>query len=242
MHFRALLHEQAVMTGRIAVASRTTVRHNIKIMVIHWDILDSSRKKLLPQLAFAKSHQFYLAGGTALALQLGHRTSIDFDFYSKEKFDEMAFERDAVENLKGLKVTQRSWQTLIGQVGRIDVSYFYYPYPLLDPLIETESINLSSVSDIAAMKLIAISQRGIRRDFLDLYVISMQSGLEMVFEWGKRKFSQFDPYVCLQALTYFEDAEHDTSGRGMSLTDPVPWSEVKKYFRQEASRLAKIWL
>src|SRR3989338_964203 len=209
---------------------------------MHWEILDKPRKKVLPHLGFTKSFGFYLAGGTALALHLGHRTSVDFDFYTPEKFDEMLFEQEAVRNLKGLKVTHRSWGTLVGQVGVIDVSFFYYSHPLLEPLVETEAIRVMSVPDIAAMKIIALSQRGLRRDFLDLYVIAQHYGVDSIFEWAKKKFSQFDPYVCLKALIYFEDAEKDESGRGMELKEAVPWTKIKKFFEQEATRLTRKWL
>ena len=209
---------------------------------MHWEILDKPRKKILPHLAFAKSHGFHLAGGTALALQLGHRTSVDFDFYAKDSFDAMQFEKDAVTHLKRLKITQRSPGTLIGQVGVIDLSFFHYPYPILEPLLETEFLNLVSVPDIAAMKLVAISQRGVRRDFLYLYVIAKKHGLDSVFAWSKKKFSQFDLHVGLKSLTYFEDAETDESGRGMELKQPVPWKKIKTFFEGEALRLAHKWL
>lgn len=209
---------------------------------MHWEILDPLRKKLLPKLAITKAHGFYLAGGTALALQLGHRTSVDFDFYAPEKFDEMRFETDLVQQLNGFKVTQRSPGTLIGQVQRVDLSFFYYPYPLLEPLIPAETLHLISIADIAAMKLIAISQRGVRRDFLDLYVIAKDRGFGTVFDWTQKKFSQFDPYVCLKALTYFEDADRDESGRGMQLKERVSWATVKTFFEQQAKILARKWL
>lgn len=198
---------------------------------MHWDILDTPRKKILPLLGFARSYDFYLAGGTALALQLGHRHSIDFDFYTKRAFDDMGFERDVVANLNGFIVTQRSFGTLVGQVGVIDISFFYYPYPLIESVVKTEHIDISSTPDIAAMKLIAVSQRGIRRDFLDLYILAQNYGLAQIFEWGKKKYSQFDVHVCLKALTYFNDAEADESGRGMELL-----------FEEQAVQLAKKWL
>lgn len=208
------------------------------LLSMHWEILDPTRKKLLPKLAFIKSHGFYLAGGTALALQLGHRTSVDFDFYSHEKFDAMRLEKDLVQNMS-LKITQRSEGTLIGQLSRIDLSFFHYPYLLLAPLVETDFLNLSAIPDIAAMKLIAVSQRGVRRDFLDLYMIAKEHGLEKIFQWAKKKFSQFDPYVCVKALTYFEEADQDESGRGMELKEPVPWTKIKDFFEQQAKSFAK---
>lgn len=210
--------------------------------LVYWEILDPERQKLLPHLTFSKTYGFYLAGGTALALQLGHRTSIDFDFYSLEKFSEVQFEQDVVHHLQNVKVTQRGQGTLIAQAGIVDVSFFYYPYPLLKPLLQTEHLDVVSIPDIAAMKLIAISQRGLRRDFLDLYVISKDAGFHQIFQWASNKFPQFDPYVCLKGLTYFKEAEEDESGRGMMLKKEPSWSEIKNFFEKEAKRLAKVWL
>lgn len=157
---------------------------------MYWEILDPSRKKILPRLAFLKSSGFYLAGGTALALHLGHLKSIDFDFYTRENFNEMQIEQNLVRKLVPIKITQRSAGTLIGQTGPIDLSFFHYPYSLLEQPVETESLNIGSVPDIAAMKVIAISQRGLRRDFLDLYVIANQYGLEKIMEWAQKKYPQ----------------------------------------------------
>lgn len=209
---------------------------------MHWEILDRSRKKILPQLAFAKSYGFYLAGGTALALQLGHRTSVDFDFYTPKEFEEGVFREEVLRNIQGFDIERKGWQTLIGRAGQIEVSFFLYDYPLLEPLIKTECLDLLSVPDIAAMKLIALTDRGVRRDFLDIYVVAKQYGLDQIFKWIRKKYPHYDPHFCIKALTYFEDAEKDKSGRGMVLKKPVPWLEVKNFFRQETRRLIKIWL
>ena len=209
---------------------------------MHWESLDTQRQQLLPHLSFLKSFGFYLAGGTALALQIGHRTSIDFDFYTETPFNEQSFENAAVKNLPLLKVTQRAYGTLIGQIGRVDLSFFHYPYPHVQPLISSEYFEMSSIADIAAMKLIAISQRGLRRDFIDMYVIAKQYSLQQVFLWTRKKFSQFDPHVCLKALTYFDDAEKDESGRGTELKEKISWTTIKSFFEKESVRLAKQWL
>src|SRR3990167_3190418 len=120
---------------------------------MHWEILDSARKEILSSFTFLESYGFYLAGGTALALHLAHRRSIDFDFYTNKTFHELALEQDIVTHLKGFKVTHRSTGTLIGQAGVVDVSFFLYPYPLLEPLSATPYFDIVSIPDIAAMKL-----------------------------------------------------------------------------------------
>src|SRR3989338_5555948 len=206
---------------------------------MHWDILDLPRKQLLPQFLFLRDYGFYLAGGTALALWFGHRKSIDFDFYCENPFIEMEFEQRLVQALPDFKVTQRAHGTIIGQCKKVDLSFFHYPYPLLEPIHKTETLDICSIPDIAAMKLIAISQRGIRRDFLDLYVICQKNELSEIFDWAQKKYTQFDPHIYLKALTYFVDADNDESGRGMELSKPVPWKDVKTFFQKEAVRLAK---
>jgi predicted nucleotidyltransferase component of viral defense system len=209
---------------------------------MYWNILGKQRKQILPHLAFVRKYGFYLAGGTALALQLGHRHSIDFDFYTSDAFDEMAFERDAVANLDKFKVTQRNSGKLIGQIGAVDVNFYYYPYSMIESVIVTEHIDVCSIPDIAAMKLIAVSQRGIRRDFLDLYVISRNYELAQMIEWAQNKYSQFDIHECLKSLTYFKDAEKDESGRGMEINEPIIWSKIKYFFASQAVELANKWL
>lgn len=209
---------------------------------MHWDILDAPRKKLLPHLAFAKTYGFYLAGGTGLALQLGHRTSIDFDFFSGKKFEEGEFEKALYDNIKNFKVERKGWQTFIGQASKIDISFFYYDHPLLEPLIKTEYLNILPVPDIAAMKLIALTDRGVRRDFLDLYVVAKEHGLDKIFRWTSKKFPHYDLHFCIKALTYFEDAEKDASGRGIKLKEDASWAEIKNFLMRETKRLVKIWL
>lgn len=209
---------------------------------MHWEILDPRRKKLVTALSYVKEFGFYLAGGTALALHLGHRQSVDFDFYTGTDFDAVRFEAETVHHLKGFKVTQRSKGTLLGRAGPVEITFFYYPYPLIDSLTEENGLQVVSVADIAAMKLIALSQRGRRRDFLDLFVIAKKVGFKQVFLWAGKKFPQVDPYVSLKSLTYFKDADEDDSGRGMTLKEDVPWTRIKAYFEKEAAALSRKWL
>lgn len=109
---------------------------------MHWEILDARRKKLIPALQFVKEFGFYLAGGTALALHLGHRRSVDFDFYSATDFDEVRFEAETVQHLKEFKVTQRAKGTLLGRVGSVEITFFHYPYPLIDSSAEAQGPDL----------------------------------------------------------------------------------------------------
>src|SRR3989338_7003625 len=153
---------------------------------MHWEIFDPVRQKLLPKLVFTKKSGIYLAGGTAMALQLGHRQSVDFDFYSPENFEPLAFETQVVQHIENFIVTQRSAGTLLGRTGAVEVTFFYYPYPMIEEPVETDYLRLASVADIAAMKVVALTQRGLRRDFLDLYVIARDAGLQQILEWARK--------------------------------------------------------
>lgn len=132
-------------------------------------IISSKQAKLLKKLSFLKKHGFYLAGGTALALQIGHRTSLDFDFYTKKNFDVQQLHRLLERKFQEVIVLQKEKNTLNVKVDGIAVSFFKYPYPLIFPLVKEQDFPaLASKEDIAAMKVIAISDRGTKRDFIDI--------------------------------------------------------------------------
>lgn len=176
--------------------------------MVYFDILDKKRLLLLPRLAFLKEYNFYLAGGTGLALQLGHRISIDFDFYRQEPFEpEKIFqefqEKFAQDNLRQIQIDQGA---LTIRVNNIGVSLFRYRYPLVRPLIKTEHINLASLEDIGAMKIIAVMQRGTKRDFVDIYFLLENFSLKQVLDFAEKKYKGFNKYLSLQGLLYFKDA------------------------------------
>ncbi|MFH1761893.1 MAG: nucleotidyl transferase AbiEii/AbiGii toxin family protein [bacterium] len=112
----------------------------------------------------------YLAGGTAAALQLGHPVSIDFDFFTDKKFDPKEISRELKE-LGSFSVEQDEKGTLTGKFNEINFSIFLYKYPVIFPLKKYLLISISDIRDIAAMKLDAVSNRGAKRDFIDLYFI-----------------------------------------------------------------------
>lgn len=203
---------------------------------LHWEILDKKRLNLLPKLKFLKDAGFYLAGGTALALQIKHRTSVDFDFYHKNTFDSEKILGEFQKNCKKVVLIQKAENTLILKAEGIDISFFTYSYKLVKPLLETENLNLASLEDIAAMKLIAIIQRGVRRDFVDLYFLINQLSLKKIFQLTEEKYPPFNKYLGIQALTYFGDAETIPLKRKIILFQAVPWDETKKFIITEVKK------
>lgn len=208
----------------------------------HWDILDEHRKNLLPKLAFLKEEGFYLAGGTGLALQIGHRRSLDFDFYKKDAFSpndlqNMIVSKFGADKVKTANMTKNFAGLLI---NNIEVSFFLYPYNLVKNLIGADFGYVASITDIGAMKLIAIVQRGTKRDFVDIYFLITQLGLKTLLKAVQVKYPGYNIYVGLQALLYFTDAEK--SDEYKNRLDPIAkfdWSKIKKFIAKEVFKVQK---
>ena len=183
----------------------------------------------------------YLAGGTALALQFGHRYSFDFDFFTKEKFDEETAIQRLAELLPNFKLERKSWQTILGFVGDTRFSLFFYKYPLLFKTHKFLDIEIADIKDIASMKISAIADRGVKRDFIDLYFIFQIKKIMTIDEalgLYDKKFkalSQNKVYI-LKSLGYFEDAEKDELPQ---MREEVDWEKVKEFFKEEQRRLTK---
>ena len=183
----------------------------------------------------------YLAGGTALALQLGHRMSIDLDFFSKTEFNEQGFVDRMATFSVGFKLEKIDWRTVLGYVGKTKFSLFFYDYPLLAKPKNYLNINIADIKDIAPMKLLAVSDRGIKRDFIDLYFIVAVDKiitLEEIFKLYDLKFKKLQQNKAhiLKSLTYFEAADETPMPKMLRAVD---WKEVKKYFLNQRLGLAK---
>jgi hypothetical protein len=204
-------------------------------------VLSRKQINLLKKLKFLKKYGFYLAGGTALALQIGHRTSIDFDFYTQKKFDPDKLYANLKNKFKKISLLQKAEGTLFVKVEKTVISFFEYPYPLIFPPIEfNEFPPIASKEDIAAMKIIAISTRGTKRDFIDIYFLLKEFSLKEIFQFVKKKYPGFNPYVGLIGLTYFADAEKEEK-RKYFLIQEVSWKKIKEFLIEEAKEYKKTW-
>lgn len=179
---------------------------------MYLEVLNQERRELLLLLR-AFRDDFYLAGGTALALQLGHRKSQDYDLFRAEKFDErqlLARVRDAFQG-HDLRIVQQAWQTLDVLVDQVKVSFFYDPYPPLGKLLELEdgNLRLASVVDIGCMKLSAITSRASYKDFVDLYFILQTVSLPELLRRCREKIPALDTNLVLKSLVYFGDVQEE---------------------------------
>lgn len=177
----------------------------------------------------------YLAGGTGLALHLGHRRSQDLDFFSSEKVEPETLIQK-LQMLPGFALVAKSTETLHATFHGIKISFLGYSYPLLFPLESFLRVPIADPRDIACMKLSAIAGRGTRRDFVDLYVVASQYGLRQVLGWFKQKYAQanYSLLHILKSLTYFEDAEKDPMP---DMIESIDWEAVKQFFSREVPHL-----
>jgi len=179
--------------------------------MMFYNILDKKRLDILPLFKNFK-RDFYLAGGTALALQIGHRDSIDFDFFGPENIDTKQLFAEISEIFKNRKIlkTQEEKNTLTVFIDNdIKLSFFGYKYKLLNNTIEDDNLRLASIEDIACMKLSAITSRASNKDYIDLYYILQDKKLKDLLEKASEKFPDLDASLILKSVVYFADIENE---------------------------------
>lgn len=203
-------------------------------------VLNYNQKKILKNVQFLKKYDVYLAGGTALALELGHRTSHDLDFYTKKHFDAEKVYNNFKKVFGKEKVSKADFvkDTLHLKIGITDISLFRYVYPLIRPLIPYGTAQLASPEDIAAMKVEALRSRGLKRDFVDIYFLIEKYGLEKILRFTKKKYPKvYNEYSCITSLTYFEDAEKKQQGRSrIYIYSSFDWRDIKKLLVKEVKK------
>jgi len=180
----------------------------------------------------------YLAGGSALALHIGHRISVDLDFFTQEEIDENKVSLE-LSSIGQFKEEGKSWRTVWGSVVDTKFSIFYYPYPLLEKTSAFEGIQMVGKKDIAAMKIHALEDRGTKRDFIDAFFLAKVFTLEKMLTFYDQKYGSLHDhvYTILRSLDYFADADSDE--RPLKMLMDVSWDDVKQFFKQESIRLAK---
>jgi len=193
-----------------------------------YEILDKARRNVLPQLASFKK-DFYLAGGTGLALQYGHRDSVDFDFFCPKSFDTVKLYQklQTIFSQHQLKKIQEELNTLTILIdNKIKISFFSYPYKLVAKTVDDQYLRVASVLDIACMKLSAIVSRATNKDYIDLYFILHQYKLDQLLKMAGKKLPDLDRQLILKSLVYFSDITKEPI---KYKTSKVAWIDVEKY-------------
>lgn len=202
----------------------------------HRKVIPASTEECLRALKGAGALDgFYLAGGTGLALQFGHRLSLDLDFFCSDPFDEAALVQ-RIEALSGFALVSRAPQTLHATVESTKVSFLGYKYPVLYPASSFLDVPVADPHDIACMKVSVLSARGAKRDFIDLYYCAQRYGLAEILALFERKYEQAhcSKVHVLKSLTYFADAVKEPMPH---MLVPLAWNEVELFFRREVPRL-----
>ena len=231
---------------------------NRRVSTPHWEALTPATMaafNLLPELGFIGN--YYLAGGTGLAIHFGHRISVDLDLFSDRSDSVNPVERSAIRSVFNGPNTSIVYDvdtTFVTNWQGTSVSFFRHDmYPLVTPTLLINHVPIASILEIGAMKLSAIIGRGTRKDLVDLYFILQENELEKVFEVAAIKYAKISTFAvsAIRALAYFHDADVLPMPR---MLDTVPadlrgkrsWNEMKKFLNAksiEAGRkqLGDLW-
>lgn len=191
------------------------------------DVLPENTKIVLDKLKGTEIvNRFYLTGGTALALQIGHRESEDLDFFCETDFEPTHVQKE-LEKLGKLESSAIEPGTLNLFLDNVKIQFLHYPYRLLERKVDFDGISLSSLIDIACTKLITVSSRGSKKDFIDIYYLLQKYDLNTLFAKLKEKYPETDynQLHLLKSLVYFVDADGQPSPRMHKEAD---WGKIKE--------------
>ena len=210
---------------------------------IHWETISPTMREIMK--VFGKNQiadHFYLAGGSALALQIGHRRSIDLDFFSPDLDIPSVAEplRASLEKYSPM-LADSSWGNLVFVADQVRIGFYGYGHPLIELCVQAEGVSLASLTDIGLMKLDALLARASRKDFHDLYAICQRLSLRSLLDTAQQKFSHMRDFEAqaVRHLVYFERAEQEAP---VPLIEEVSWSRVKEFFQNRAKELGTSWL
>ena len=203
---------------------------------MHEKVLPGNSKNLLAAIEASTSNAvrgWILAGGTGLALRCGHRVSADFDFFRTEGMDGAGL-HEALSLIDTYETLQDNARTLTVLIKGVKLSFFQVKDPFVFEREPYSFFALADVREIALMKLVAIANRGSRKDFVDLYTI-LRDGpiLQDYFSLLPEKYGpeRINTYHILKSLTYFDDAEGEPMP---DMLEPFNWKECKAFFIREA--------
>lgn len=176
-----------------------------------------------------------LVGGTALALQYGHRMSVDLDFFGKIETDNIDI-KEQLQDVGKLSVIKESRNINVFVIDGVKVDFINYPYQWIDEAVVDETVLLASPRDIAAMKVNAIEGRGSKKDFIDLYFLLQHYSIQDILGFYAKKYPEYSIFRALMSLTYFEDAESQFMSK---MFTNVSWEEIKNTLRKAVAEVSK---
>ncbi len=201
--------------------------------MLYYETLGPDTLRLLENLqSLPFLEQARLVGGTALALQIGHRKSVDLDFFGSisASAEEMKEALSANHTISSIKEAQNINMFLVDSVK---VDFVNYRYNWIDDVVIEGYLRLASIMDIAAMKIYAIIGRGTKKDFIDLFFLLQRFSLEDILDFYVKKYPDGSLFMALKSLSYFDDAEGDPMP---IMLEPVSWEQVKEAIGEEIRR------
>lgn len=205
---------------------------------MHPEALTEQGKKLFPRLS--KFSDFYLVGGTALALQIGHRVSVDFDMFSNEELPRTLLTKmRRVFPGSPIYPSVNNSEQLNATVAGVKMTFFWYQYPPQLPLVEYQGVKMASLPEIAAMKAFAVGQRGTYRDYVDMYFMLSENHTNLlpIIELADKKYgNEFNQRLFLEQLVYLEDIREVSVD---FLRNPISSKEIDQ-FLEDAVRNFKL--
>jgi predicted nucleotidyltransferase component of viral defense system len=193
--------------------------------MLHYEAIDNISLALLRQLlSIPYFSNLYLAGGTSLALQIGHRKSDDLDLFGIIDTDDITLSQ-TLSSLGTIQLIKRTPNIHIFIINGIKVDIVNYNYPWIDAFVSEDQLRLAGKKDIAAMKLAAITGRGSRKDFIDLHFLLQEFNLREMLSFYSKKYIEGSTFLVLKSLTYFDDAETDPQPFMLKKAD---WKQIKR--------------
>lgn len=199
--------------------------------MLRTDTLEESTLELLKKLQeIPLLNNLRLVGGTALALQLGHRRSVDLDFFGNIDATGLQIADELfVNGQEDIVVKYDTKNIKILFVNEVKIDIVNYRYEWIEPCIETENVRLAGLKDIAAMKLAAITNRGTKKDFVDIYFLLQHFSIQQMLDLYQQKYTDGSIFNVIRSMTYFVDAEENVMPE---MLVPVQWENIKSTVRQ----------
>lgn len=203
--------------------------------MLHTKTIEPNTLELLKSLM--QKHylkQFVLVGGTALALHIGHRQSVDIDLFTIEDFNTNELLPLLIKDYN-LSLVNQTPQSLICTINNVKVDFIRFQYPFIRPISEIDGVRIISTEDIAAMKLDAIVGRGRKKDFYDIYYLLKQINIEKLLELYQEKYPHQTTFHVLRSLVYFADADPDPDP--IVFDNKLTWHNIKNSLIKEIQKI-----
>lgn len=206
------------------------------MLAVKKEVLTQKGRELFP--VFKEFKDFYLAGGTGLALQIGHRISVDFDFFTDE-FIPKSFLGVVEKAFSGRKVllSVNNSEELTVFVDEVKVTFLRYPFPLIGRLFEHKRVKIMDAKEIAVTKAYTIGRRGFFKDYVDLYFCLKEKiiSLDEIIDFAEEKYDQeFNARLFLEQLVLLDDIK---DVKIVFLKRKVGEKEMEKFFRERIKRI-----